>query len=132
MKIEVSNGEVIDKLSILAIKLKRIKDPEKLKNIEAEYTQIQKDAKQLSDLLDMQSIEYYQQLYSVNSNLWEVEDRLRVLENTGDFEVEFILLARSVYRLNDLRSEIKKKINIATGSTLVEEKSYEKYTSKEN
>ena len=127
MKIEVSNGEIIDKLSILSLKLEKIKDLNKLRHIEAEFKQIQRDSKSLLNLLDMHPVEYYQQLHSVNSQLWDVEDRLRVLESKGDFEIEFILLARSVYRLNDLRSEVKKQINIATGSTLTEEKSYEKY-----
>lgn len=124
MKIEVSNGEIIDKLSILAIKLEKISDIEKVRNIHTEWKQIQEDSKELLENLDPRQ---YSSLLKVNYDLWDVEDKLRVLESKGIFKEEFIQLARSVYRLNDLRAEIKKQINITTNSSLVEEKSYEKY-----
>jgi len=69
----------------------------------------------------------YLELYRVNSDLWEIEDHIRDLERKKDFGREFIETARSVYFRNDLRSEIKRKINLVTGSGLIEEKSYEKY-----
>jgi len=123
MKIEVSNGEIADKLTIIELKLGRISDPDKLTNLRTEHAILEKA---LAGFME-KSDPLYQELYRVNSDLWEIEDRIRDLERKKDFGREFIETARSVYFRNDLRSEIKRKINLVTGSGLIEEKSYEKY-----
>ena len=124
MKIEVSNGEIIDKLTIIQIKLERIKDKAKLVNLQKEYDElIQCFIFNHSVLL----ILYIQLLYEVNCELWDIEDHIRDLERKKDFGDDFISTARAVYFKNDKRSEIKREINIKTSSGLIEEKSYEKY-----
>lgn len=119
MKIEVSHGEIVDKHTILQIKKDRIRDEQKLFNINREFDV-------LSEVLkDIQVDEYtYSSLLEINKKLWDVEDELRVCENIGRFGDHFIELARKVYKLNDERALIKKHINIFTHSYLVEEKSY--------
>jgi len=123
MKIEVSNGEIIDKLSILQIKTERIKDEQKLKNIRKEYNDLRKEASSVMQ----QDNPLYKALHDVNCELWDIEDHIRDLERRKDFGNDFIETARSVYFKNDRRAEIKKEINIITSSGLTEEKSYEKY-----
>ncbi|HHU99888.1 MAG TPA: DUF6165 family protein [Bacteroidales bacterium] len=123
MKIEVSNGEIADKLTIIELKLERISDPDKLKNLKKEYAILDEAVMSFMKKDDP----LYRELYQINSELWEIEDRIRDLERNKDFGEEFIQTARSVYFSNDKRSEIKRKINMITGSGLVEEKSYEKY-----
>ena len=123
MKIEVSNGEILDKLTILQIKLERVKDEHKLKNIRKEYDELRKEASSVMS----QDNPLYKALYDVNCELWDIEDHIRDLERRKDFGTDFIETARSIYFKNDRRAEIKKKINIVTSSGLTEEKSYEKY-----
>ncbi len=123
MKIEVSNGEIIDKLTIVQIKLERIKDNSKLINLKKEYQVLKTAAGKIISTEDP----LYRMLYEVNCELWDIEDRIRDLERRKDFGEEFIQTARSVYFKNDRRSEIKKEINVNTSSGLTEEKSYEKY-----
>lgn len=123
MKIEVSNGEIIDKLTIIQIKLERIKDPAKIANLQREYDELFTAASKIIPVTDP----LYKALYQVNCELWDIEDRIRDLERTRAFGEEFIETARSVYFKNDRRSEIKREINIRTSSGLIEEKSYEKY-----
>ncbi len=123
MKIEVSNGEIIDKLTIIQIKLERIKDKVKLSNLEKEYNQLVADASSIISTSDP----LYISLYEVNCTLWDIEDHIRDLERKKDFGSDFISTARAVYIQNDKRSEIKREINIRTSSGLIEEKSYEKY-----
>lgn len=123
MKIEVSNGEIIDKLTIIQIKLERIRDPLKLSNLRKEYEILLKASASILNQEDP----LYQELYKVNCDLWDIEDRIRDLERRKDFGIDFIQTARSVYFNNDKRSEIKRKINLKTSSGLIEEKSYEKY-----
>jgi hypothetical protein len=123
MKIEVSNGEIIDKLTIIQIKLERIKDPAKLKNLQKEYDELNKMASSILGTSDPS----YRALYKVNCELWDIEDHIRDLERRKEFGDDFISTARSVYFKNDKRAEIKKEINIRTDSGLFEEKSYEKY-----
>ena len=123
MKIEVSNGEIVDKLTIIEIKLKHINDPRKIKNLQTEYEVLNKAVSQIID----KNHQYYQELLSINQELWDIEDHIRDLERRKDFGEDFIQTARSVYFTNDRRSEVKRKINEMTGSTLIEEKSYEKY-----
>lgn len=123
MKIEVSNGEIIDKLTIIQIKLERIKDKSKLKNLENEYNQLIETASSILSTSDP----LYISLYEVNCALWDIEDHIRDLERKKDFGSDFISTARAVYIQNDKRSEIKREINLKTSSGLFEEKSYEKY-----
>jgi hypothetical protein len=123
MKIEVSNGEIIDKLTIIQIKLERIKDKVKLKNLQKEYDELITVCSSILSTSDP----LYIALYEVNCELWDIEDRIRDLERSKDFEGDFIATARAVYIKNDRRSEIKREINIKTSSGLIEEKSYEKY-----
>lgn len=121
MKIEVSNGEILDKFSILEIKKGEIKNLEKLKNIENEYTILKEIVEQILSI----DHELYKKLFETNKKLWKIEDDIRICERNADFGPQFIELARSVYLVNDERAEIKKKINILTKSHIVEEKSYE-------
>ena len=123
MKIEVSNGEIIDKLTIIQIKLERIKDMAKLVNLKKEYNELIK----ISSSIISTSDPLYIALYGVNCELWDIEDHIRDLERNKDFGNDFISTARAVYIKNDKRSELKREINIRTSSGLMEEKSYEKY-----
>ncbi|MCX6326390.1 MAG: DUF6165 family protein [Bacteroidia bacterium] len=123
MKIEVSNGEIIDKLTIIQIKLDRIKDKVKLKNLQKEYNELIK----VSSSIISTSDPLYTALYNVNCELWDIEDHIRDLEREKNFGDEFISTARAVYFKNDRRSELKREINIKTSSGLIEEKFYEKY-----
>jgi len=124
MKIEVSIGELVDKVSILEIKQENITNPAKLVNVNKEYALL---------LSDMQSLgitplaDEYQRLKAVNQRLWNIEDNIRILESKQDFGADFIALARNVYFENDTRAEIKKEINLRYGSELIEEKEYVQY-----
>jgi hypothetical protein len=124
MKIEISNGELVDKVSILIIKLEKIEDEKKINNIEKELNlllpNLDKIGINIKDVL-------FKKLKKVNLKLWDVEDNLRKLESQGKFDDEFIEMARQVYYTNDLRAKIKREININTGSKLLEEKSYKDY-----
>jgi hypothetical protein len=123
MKIEVSNGEIIDKLTIIQIKLERIKDKAKLVNLQKEYNELFDVSASIISTSDA----LYISLYEVNCELWDIEDHIRDLERKKDFSEDFISTARAVYIKNDKRSELKREINIKTSSGLMEEKSYEKY-----
>jgi hypothetical protein len=123
MKIEVSVGEIVDKLSILQIKTGMIKDQEKLANVKKEYDYLNDI---VFDELKIEPSDFFD-LVVINSKLWEIEDRIRTKERDQEFDQDFIDLARSVYFTNDKRAEIKKSINLKYGSYFVEEKSYEKY-----
>ena len=125
MKVEISNGELLDKFSILEIKMGNITDPAKLTNIENEYKELTSDC---TDLLRNSTISsLYAELKSINQKLWIVEDDIRECERRKDFGPEFISLAREVYFTNDERARVKKEINLASGSSLIEEKSYQAY-----
>jgi hypothetical protein len=119
IEVPVSTGEVIDKITILQIKQERIADAAKHKNVT-------KELNQLLSRIDVSEIAQFVELKKVNEQLWDVEDAIRVCEKKGQFDDEFVRLARSVYILNDQRAELKKQINLETGSRLIEEKSYEK------
>jgi dolichyl-phosphate-mannose--protein O-mannosyl transferase len=126
MKIEVSNGEIIDKLTILAIKLIYIEDEKKIKNMQKEYDVLLPIVTHLWDWYpDAQVL--HVKLQKINLILWNIEDKLREKEKDKSFDKEFIELARSVYKTNDERARIKKEINIVTLSDLQEEKSYQEY-----
>lgn len=123
MKVELSNGEIIDKVTIIQIKLERIRDEAKLKNLRKEYDELARIASSIMSITDP----LYKALYDVNCELWDIEDHIRDLERKKDFGDDFISTARSVYLRNDKRARIKREINIRTSSGLIEEKSYEKY-----
>jgi hypothetical protein len=125
MKIEVSNGEIADKFSILIIKKSKIKDDVKLNNIEKEINLIIPIF--LKVVKKKEVHDKYLDLEVVNKELWSIEDDIRECERQKDFGDKFIQLARSVYIKNDRRAEIKKEINLLTNSGIVEEKSYESY-----
>ena len=127
MKVEVSNGELLDKLTILELKLSNISDVKKLSNIQKEHDELNPLAGQLFDSYGEELKNLYKQLAEINSELWTIEDDIRECERNKDFGSDFVSLARAVYFTNDKRSEIKKSINLLTGSGFVEEKSYEDY-----
>jgi hypothetical protein len=118
----VSLGEVLDKISILRIKLRRISDESKLAHVRVELEKL---------LAALGPIEPYQQFLQdfekVNEELWDIEDAIRLKEKRGKFDEEFIKVARSVYRTNDRRFDIKTAVNRQFGSAIQEQKSYEKY-----
>ena len=125
MKVEISNGELLDKFSILEIKMGNITDPSKLANIENEYRELTSDCTNL--LRDSSISTSYAELKFINQELWKIEDEIRECERRKNFGDEFISLARKVYFTNDERARVKKEINLASGSSLVEEKSYQAY-----
>jgi len=128
MKIEVSNGEILDKITILVIKSKMIADPIKLKNINNELDEL----KPFLDVVGYESNvtvnSLVKELQAINEKLWVIEDKLRDKEKLKEFDDEFIKLARDVYFTNDERARIKKNLNEVTNSKFVEEKSYQKYS----
>ena len=122
LKLKCSIGEIYDKLTILEIKKSKIKDINKLKNVSYELDYIISLLKEVSINKEVQN--YIKELKQINNKLWDIEDKIRNKEETKEFDDQFIELARSVYITNDKRSILKKKINIAMGSNLIEEKSY--------
>lgn len=127
ISVEVSCGELIDKLTILSIKKENIKDENKLKNVVHEYNKLQKKADILRQINESKFDAFYSELKKINSELWEIEDEIRVHEKNNVFNDHFIELARSVYITNDQRFDTKNKINYFFSSGVVEEKNYEKY-----
>ena len=123
MKIEVSIGEIVDKLTILQLKKQNIENAEQLQNIEKEYLYLHEVV--FADLNI--SREDYDDLLYINQLLWWIEDDIRDKERKQEFDDVFISLARAVYITNDKRAELKKEINKKYGSEFVEEKSYAKY-----
>ena len=125
MNIEVSHGEIVDKLTILQIKNQNITDPIKLDNIVKEYNYLLSIVE--NDLgISTESPEYLE-LLSINNELWVIEDDIRDKERVKEFDEEFIKLARAVYFTNDVRAKVKKEINLKYSSGFVEEKSYQPY-----
>jgi len=124
LKIDISIGELVDKVTILSIKLEKISDSSKVINVRKEYELL---LKPMTDCGIGTDSEEFLTLKDVNLKLWEIEDRIRVKEVEQAFDREFIDLARSIYFINDKRAEIKKRINLATGSELVEEKEFVDY-----
>lgn len=128
INVPVSVGELIDKLSILQVKKTKVKNSEKLEYIKKEFELLYNLSAEY--LNDMTIENLYHDLVTTNSNLWEIEDRLRVLEKDGRFEGEFIDLARKVYFTNDKRFELKNEINSLTSSEIREVKEYVDYKNK--
>ena len=121
--VEVGAGELIDKITILRIKAGRMTDAAKLANVRRELEVL--DAARAASLpasTELSTLE--SDLEAVNHALWRIEDDIRACESAGDFGPGFIELARAVYTCNDRRAAIKKEINLLTGSSLIEEKSY--------
>jgi len=125
--ISISPGELLDKISILELKLLKIDDQTKLDNIMAEFDYLNPSVVKLFEEFKQPIKEKYLELSKVNGKLWDIEDSIRLKEKKKEFDQEFIELARSVYIQNDKRSTIKKFINLMTNSDLIEEKSYEEY-----
>ena len=118
MKIEISNGELLDKLSILEIKKKNITDSVKLVNIKNEFDELEPLANILFNDFSPKINDLYSKLSQINNELWVIEDEVREYEKNKNFNSKFIELARSVYFTNDKRSVIKKEINILTKSVV--------------
>ena len=124
--VEVSIGELLDKVSILEIKQEKIKDTEKLKFINNEYS-VLKDQLKKSVKSDEKLDKLYQSLKEINFKLWLIEDEKRLCEKEKDFGEKFIKLSRDVHFLNDDRAKIKLEINNHTGSKIKEIKEYTSY-----
>lgn len=126
IQVPVSYGELIDKITILEIKARRIGDPAKLANVRNELDLLNatwaNDAASQTDIAAER-----ERLLAVNETLWDIEDRIRLKEKAQAFDAQFIELARSVYFRNDERAAVKREINLRLGSQLVEEKSYQDY-----
>ena len=124
--VEVSVGELLDKISILEIKKEKIADPESLKFIEKEYL-ILKDQLKKNVKSDQTLEELFASLKKINDNLWNIEDEKRLYEKNSDFGEKFIKVSREIHFLNDDRSKIKLEINRHTGSQIREIKQYTSY-----
>jgi len=124
--VEVSVGELLDKISILEIKKEKIKDPEKLKFINDEYS-ILKDQLNKNVKSDEKLDNLFQSLKGINAKLWVIEDDKRLCEKNSDYGEKFIKLSRNVHFLNDDRAKIKLDINNHTGSKIKEIKQYTSY-----
>ena len=122
IQVPVSLGELVDKITILQIKLIEIKDEEKLKNVQKEYDAL--TSLPIYKELKTQIGSYLNQLFVVNQKLWILEDDIRKCEKAESFDEIFIRCARGIYKTNDERSRIKKELNLAFGSELIEEKSH--------
>jgi transcriptional regulator of nitric oxide reductase len=127
IKVPVSPGEVLDKITILEIKSERMSDPEKVANVQVELALLQETwAETISDTDVIQSL--HAKLKEINEALWEIEDDIRDKERAKEFDERFIKLARAVYVTNDRRSQVKKELNLHLGSEIIEEKSYQDYS----
>ena len=123
---EISAGELLDKLSILEIKLNKIKNPALLQEIKKDYNIIN-EAKNKNINSSNEINVLYTDLKKINEQLWEIEDKIRLCEKNSDFKGKFIQLARDVYLTNDKRSKIKLEINKILGSNIQEVKQYTQY-----
>jgi hypothetical protein len=124
--VDIAPGELIDKLTILEIKLEKIKDGRKLANIRSEYADLMRVFR--SSIVETSRLTTLTaELKRINAALWEIEDHIRDQERAGTFGQAFVDLARSVYRTNDLRAATKREINELLNSAIIEEKSYSSY-----
>ncbi len=124
----ISLGELVDKITILEIKQQNIADEAKLKNIRHELEVLNERLKTQLDVAGTAKLSpLKEKLKTINESLWGIEDDIRDCERNRDFGEDFVRLARSVYFTNDERADVKKQINVAFGSELVEEKSYQSY-----
>ncbi len=126
IRVDISPGELIDKITILELKLERISDPSKLVNIRHEYDVLMevygREVVESAELLGLA-----ERLKKINAVLWDIEDDIREHERAKNFDASFVALARSVYRSNDERSAVKRAINGLLASKIIEEKSYAAY-----
>ncbi|MCM2475157.1 hypothetical protein HGO38_16885 [Rhizobium sp. CG5] len=125
IEVPVSWGELIDKITILQIKAERIEDGEKRANVRRELVLLTEKLAPVEGHGGVQDI--MGELRAVNTSLWTIEDEIRDCEHAGDFGERFVSLARSVYVTNDRRADLKRKINVELGSSIIEEKSYRPY-----
>jgi len=126
VSVEISYGELIDRITILEIKARRLVDPERRRHVSAELAQLEKHLREaLPEGARLTALK--QELEAVNARLWEIENRIRAKERSRTFDREFIELARSVYLQNDLRASIKQRINEEFESGIVEQKEYQRY-----
>ena len=123
---EISPGELLDKISILEIKIEKVKDKNSLEEIKKEY-KILKEIQTSSIEMTGKIKDLFQSVKNVNIKLWNIEDKLRICEKNKDFDKNFIELARSVYFANDERAELKSKINKILKSNIIEIKQYDNY-----
>ncbi len=126
IKVPISPGELLDKITILKIKSQRMADPKKLENVRAELQALE----QIWNASPHAAVDVardVQALLAVNERLWTIEDDIRNKERAKSFDAEFVRLARAVYIENDERAAIKRRLNVALGSALIEEKSYADY-----
>ena len=126
IRVDISPGEFLDRLTILEIKSERIEDPAKLANVRAELAGL-REAWQGSSYAAVDLAAEHADLRRINELLWVTEDRIREKEALGRFDAEFVELARAVYRTNDERAAVKRRVNSRLGSTLVEEKQHPAY-----
>mgnify|MGYP001138576670 FL=1 len=124
--VEISAGELFDKITILKIKTEKIKDKSKLENVHKELDILQKEALKFNDMSD-QLFDHIKNLKNINSALWDIENIKREMEASKDFGESFIKISRDVHFKNDIRAIIKKDINNLTNSNVSEEKEYSKY-----
>ncbi|MDA9737801.1 DUF6165 family protein [Acidimicrobiaceae bacterium] len=127
IKIEVSIGELLDKISILLIKKEKINDSKKLTEVNKELKFLESHSKEIRSQDKASHDKFLGKLISINSKLWEIEDKIRIHEKNSDFDEEFIKLAREVYFTNDERFSCKNEINSFFGSEINEVKEYVKY-----
>lgn len=127
MKIDISIGELVDKVTILSIKLDKFKDEVKKANVKKEYDLLKVSMVEIGILINSDEFSH---LKEINTKLWNIEDDIRIEEAASDFGEKFIKLARSVYFINDDRAAVKKEINLKYNSELIEEKEYVDYKAK--
>jgi hypothetical protein len=126
IRVDISPGELIDKITILELKLERINDAAKLANVRREYALLMEVyAREVVESGALRALA--ERLKSINAGLWEIEDHIREHERAKNFDAGFVALARSVYRTNDERSAVKRAINELLASKIIEEKSYAAY-----
>jgi len=126
LMVEVAPGELIDKITILEIKLLNIEDETKLANVRHEHKVLMETFREIiEETADLRAL--MDELREANKSIWDIEDEIRALERAQDFGDRFVAVARSVYRSNDLRAATKRKINELLDSALIEEKSYAPY-----
>ena len=124
---EISVGELFDKITILNIKLKKINDPMKLKNVKTELDSLKEQSNKIN-LTDNETLKkYVQKLQDINEELWDIENNKRECEANKDFGEKFIEISRNVHFKNDIRASVKKEINLLSDSKINEEKEYSKY-----
>ena len=122
IKANISIGELVDKITILEIKSLKIENKDKLKNVKYELEILNKIFNKLDITEDV--LKAKKELYKINLEMWEIEDKIRLCEKEKKFDEDFIQLARNVYKTNDNRSRIKKRLNLLLSSDLIEEKEY--------